>query len=174
MAQITIIEVADKSHIQRVAECARNVWTAHFTPIIGAEQVDYMLEKFQSHEAISVQIGEQGYAYYLALYEGEDAGYCAVVAQPEKRQLHLSKMYVKPALQGRGIGGALFAYTQRLAVQRRYGRIWLRVNRFNTRVIRIYQHMGFDICDTHREKIGGGFVMDDYIMEKRFSVPEDV
>ncbi|MGB0563820.1 MAG: GNAT family N-acetyltransferase, partial [Spirulinaceae cyanobacterium] len=49
-----------------IARLARSIWIAHYTPIIGAAQVDYMLAKFQSAEAIAAQVQTEGYRYYLA------------------------------------------------------------------------------------------------------------
>ena len=40
------------SEIQDIAILAEEIWHQHFTPIIGKEQVDYMVDKFQSYPAI--------------------------------------------------------------------------------------------------------------------------
>lgn len=42
--------------IKDIADLAEIIWSQHFTPIIGKEQVDYMVEKFQSFPAIKDQI----------------------------------------------------------------------------------------------------------------------
>ena len=39
-----------------ISVLAKNIWTEHYTPIIGLDQVNYMLEKFQSEIAIQNQI----------------------------------------------------------------------------------------------------------------------
>ena len=43
--------------------------------------------------------------------------------------------------------------------------IYLTVNKYNDRTIAIYHHMGFVQIDDVVTDIGGGFVMDDYILE---------
>jgi len=45
------------------------LWQVHYAPIIGQEQVDYMLAEFQSEQAIEDQISG-GYRNYL-LVDGE-------------------------------------------------------------------------------------------------------
>ena len=88
--------------IAAVAALARETWTQHYVPIIGAAQVEYMLAKFQSTEAIARQIAAEGYEYYLA----PGAGYLALVPDPAKKSLLLSKIYVKAAARGTGLGRA--------------------------------------------------------------------
>jgi hypothetical protein len=60
-----IVRVKSDEALGRVAELARETWMRHYTPIIGAAQVEYMLEKFQSAPAIAKQIAE-GFEYYLS------------------------------------------------------------------------------------------------------------
>jgi len=40
------------------------------------------------------------------------------------------------------------------------------VNKRNVRAIKAYQRNGFEIADSVVTDIGGGFVMDDYVMAK--------
>ena len=63
--EVILKKVETNIDIQRTAETAREIWTQHFTPIIGAEQVEYMLEKFQSDRAIRNQIEREGYTLSL-------------------------------------------------------------------------------------------------------------
>jgi diamine N-acetyltransferase len=53
-----ILKVETNSQVATVAKLAREIWVQHFTPIIGDAQVEYMLHKFQSSEAIASQLGE--------------------------------------------------------------------------------------------------------------------
>ena len=50
--------------ITQVSKLAKNIWNEHYLPIIGNEQVLYMLEKFQSQDAIKQQI-DRGSKYYI-------------------------------------------------------------------------------------------------------------
>jgi diamine N-acetyltransferase len=44
--------VRSEEQIAEVARRAREIWLDHYVPIIGREQVDYMLDKFQSERAV--------------------------------------------------------------------------------------------------------------------------
>jgi ribosomal protein S18 acetylase RimI-like enzyme len=46
-------------------------------------------------------------------------------------------------------------------------RLWLQVNKKNAAAIRFYQSAGFEVIREAAFDIGGGFVMDDYVIEKR-------
>ncbi len=46
-----IIEVRNEDQIDIVESLANEIWTEHYTPIIGKDQVKYMLDKFQSKDA---------------------------------------------------------------------------------------------------------------------------
>ena len=45
--------------VEQLATLASSIWKEHYTPIIGEDQVKYMLEKFQSSTAISRQINDK-------------------------------------------------------------------------------------------------------------------
>ncbi len=143
---------------------AREIWEEHYTPIIGKDQVDYMLDKFQSAQAISKQIKTEGYIYYLAKVGNDYIGYIGV--KPKENELFLSKIYVKALYRGKGYGKALMNIIIETAEKKKLASITLTVNKNNLNSIRAYKKMGFKRIDSIVTDIGNGFVMDDYIMEK--------
>ncbi len=148
---------------EMIESLAREIWTEHYTPIIGREQVEYMLEKFQSQEAIAQQI-RAGMIYFLIRSGEEFIGYIAV--QPKGDELFLSKIYVASERRGRGHGKKAIQFVESLAKERKLGKIVLTVNKNNSKSIRAYEKMGFTIANALIQDIGNGFVMDDYKMEK--------
>ena len=158
-----IRQVQTKTEIAEVARLARTIWEEHFTPIIGPEQVAYMLDRFQSEAAIASQI-ENGFHYFAALEAGEAVGYGAV--KPEGNTAFLSKLYVRRDRRGQGTGRAMLDYVESLALEHGAERIRLTVNRHNRIAIDAYLRWGFAITDEQVADIGGGFVMDDYVMER--------
>ncbi|MBN2842026.1 MAG: GNAT family N-acetyltransferase [Sedimentisphaerales bacterium] len=159
------LEVDNDNLIAKTAALATEIWTEHYLPIIGPEQVSYMLAKFQSPAAIASQI-RQGYRYFLI--EDEMAaitGYFAV--RIDSNGMFLSKFYVKRSCRGKGLGRQAFAFIEKLATDNGLGLIWLTVNKNNTASIKIYKKLGFIIADKVVTDIGNGYVMDDYKMEKQ-------
>lgn len=156
------IKRASKDEISKLAEVANQIWHEYLIPIIGEEQVEYMVDKFQSVQGITEQI-QKGYQYYFALYNNEVAGYFGI--QPQNEKLFLSKLYLKKEFRGKGIASNMFSYIVDTAKSSDKKSIYLTVNRYNDNTISVYKHMGFEIVKEQKADIGNGFYMDDYIME---------
>lgn len=157
--------VGNPAQIAAVAELAREIWTEHYTPIIGPAQVAYMLARFQSAAAIARQIADEGCEYYLA----PDAGYLALVPDPAQGRMLLSKIYVKAQLRGTGLGRDLAGFAVQRCRQTGCTELWLTVNRRNAGSIAFYERLGFVRTNALVTDIGGGFVMDDWRMAKPVS-----
>ena len=166
MIDFRLVERTSPKDLQRVQELAEEIWREHYIPIIGLEQVEYMLSRFQSAEAIAEQIG-QGYVYYLMLARGEPAGYLAYVRDPDGVSLQLSKIYVRPGERGSGLGKAGLRLVQDHCLRLGLDRIRLTVNKNNSDSIAWYRRMGFEYAGAQVADIGGGFVMDDYVLHKK-------
>jgi diamine N-acetyltransferase len=157
--------VRSAAEIAEVVRLAREIWQEHYMPIIGQQQVDYMLEKFQSERAVREQLRD-AYEYYLIRQDGQGAGYVAVVSDPSQPVLLLSKIYVRKSARGRGLGKQLLHFVEELCRQRGIQLMWLTVNKNNAESIAWYLRMGFKNAGPIVADIGGGFVMDDFRMEK--------
>ena len=64
----TIRKAETNEDLQEIAALADVIWHEHFTPIIGKEQVEYMLSRFQSYPALQDQV-LTGYEYYAGVLE---------------------------------------------------------------------------------------------------------
>lgn len=139
------------------------IWHEHYAPIIGLDQVKYMLDKFQSVIAIENQLLEN-YCYYILMYDKNPVGYLSVVKKDNS--LFLSKIYVLKSERGKGIGKIAMEFIHKKAKELMLNSIVLTVNKYNVNSIKAYKKMGFENVGELVQDIGGGFVMDDYKMEK--------
>ena len=160
---MTIIEASTENHMDIIESLAREIWTEHYIPLIGKQQVDYMLARYQSKQAIKEQIAS-GVLYFLIEEGPSFIGYIAV--QPRGDELFLSKIYLRSSHRARGYGKQAVQYVETLARERGLRKIVLTVNKNNTVAIRAYQKIGFRNVGSLVQDIGSGFVMDDYAMEK--------
>jgi ribosomal protein S18 acetylase RimI-like enzyme len=80
--------------------------------------------------------------------------------------MKLDKLYVHPRLQRHGYGGMMIARAGEVARSGGCSRLVLAVNKNNRSAIAAYLKHGFSIARSVVKDIGGGFVMDDYVMEK--------
>lgn len=161
---LRFIPVKSEYRVRQVADLAAEIWREHYASILSTEQIDYMVDAFQSAVAITVQIRKKGYQYYLLTLADEAVGYLAVQAEDDK--LFLSKLYLHASVRGHGFGRAAVAFLEGFCQARGLSVIWLTVNRHNTSSIAAYEKMGFQKVREEKADIGSGFVMDDFIMEK--------
>ena len=68
-------------------------------------------------------------------------------------------------MQRRGLGRSLINEIKTFARHSAATKLSLQVNRHNKGAIAAYQHYGFVMLEARVFDIGGGFVMDDYVME---------
>lgn len=162
MDALRIMPVTNMELVYSVYAVAEPIWEQYYTPIIGEEQVEYMIEKFLSPDAIVEQINS-GYEYFLFSYDYTFAGFAAIEERGE--ELFLSKFYIDQEFRGKGIGKYMFQKFMEIAKMRNLKKIWLTCNRNNTNSIAIYEHLGFKKVREEVTDIGNGFVMDDFIFE---------
>jgi len=159
-----IREVKNAGSIMTVVRLAHEIWNEYYIPIIGQKQVDYMIEKFQSKKAITVQIRD-GYRYFLIIAGRKSAGYFAVLPEHTEKKMFLSKFYIKKLLRGKGLSRSALTFIEELSREEGLNIIWLTVNKNNPSVA-IYEILGFKNKGAVVTDIGNGFVMDDFRMEK--------
>jgi GNAT superfamily N-acetyltransferase len=165
---LQFVPVQTPEQLATVAALAEEIWYEFYVPLIGRAQVDYMVGKFQNVAAMQSQIA-QGYEYFLVQQADtggavRDIGYCAVQEQ-SGGALFLSKFYLHKSARGAGTGRKCMEFIEGLARRRGLSLLWLTVNKGNPSV-QAYQRLGFRIAADLVMDIGGGFVMDDYRMEK--------
>lgn len=163
MHDLRIIPVTNEELIYSLAAIADEIWHEHFTPIIGKAQVDYMLEKFLSPEALAEQLNN-GYHYFLYSYEYTFIGFSGIHAEDDGT-LFLSKLYIDKEFRGKGFSSYIFKKHVEFCKTHHLNKIWLTCNRFNENSLAVYEHWGFEKVRTQVADIGNGFVMDDYILE---------
>ncbi len=153
------MELVKVNDIKQLADLAAEIWHEYWTCILSEEQINYMIEKFQSQKAIEEQIKNEQYTYYFIVEDGKNAGYTGVSDKGD--YLFLSKLYLLKKYRHKGLGRK----TVELLKAMNFPKIRLTVNKYNKNTIEAYFKYGFKIVDSVVTDIGSGFVMDDYIME---------
>lgn len=162
METLKLIKAEDPEKITAIAALANDIWHEHFTDIIGEDQVNYMVDKFQSYPAISDQISN-GYEYYQ-IYSGQVfSGYTGI--KEENGCLFLSKLYIKKDCRGQHISTRVLQYLTSLCRERGLSKLWLTCNKYNAHTLAVYKHFGFSVVREQKADIGNGYYMDDYILE---------
>lgn len=152
------------SEFKLIEDLAKKIWHQHYPDIIGLDQVEYMLNKFNSAKAIEHDVKTGSQFYYLT-FNKVPVGYTAIKAEADI--LFLSKLYVSEAFRGKGIGKRALNFIDEEAKKLQRSSIRLKVNKYNTASIAAYEKLGFKTIKASVTDIGNGFIMDDFDMEKR-------
>lgn len=164
MDDLRIIPVVNEELVLSVAAMADEIWHEHYDKLLGSGQVDYMVEKFLSPDALCEQINN-GYEYFLISHEYTFAGFAGILENEQDKSLFLSKLYIHEESRGKHISTEMLKKFIELCELRGLTKIWLTCNRHNSHSLDIYKHWGFEIIREECTDIGNGYVMDDYILE---------
>ena len=156
----------DAAGIETLSALATRIVRAYYDPIIGVEQNDYMLARFQSVPGITAQLAD-GYHYYIARDEtGRDIGFLGFY--PRGDELYLSKLYLDESARGHGYGRQMFDFVCAHARALGKAAVTLNVNKENP-TTQIYERLGFVRWRAEKNDIGSGYYMDDYVY--RYELP---
>jgi GNAT superfamily N-acetyltransferase len=161
---VQLVPVTTATQVADVARMAHEVWNEYYVSLIGQAQVDYMVAKFQSAEAMQAQV-DSGYEYFHIRQSGVNVGYAAIRHDAADARIFISKLYLLAAHRKTGAGRQTLELIERMARERGATHLWLTVNKGNASV-QAYERLGFRIVEAMVMDIGGGYVMDDYKMEK--------
>ncbi len=157
------IQFTKANNINELAQMADEIWHEYWPCLLSDEQINYMIDKFQSEHAIKEQVSNENYVYFYILLNGKKTGYIGM--SKKENYLFLSKFYVEKDFRHKGIGTKSFEFVKEFARTNNYNKIRLTVNKYNKNTINAYNKWGFKTVNSVVTDIGSGFVMDDFIME---------
>ncbi|WP_269235788.1 GNAT family N-acetyltransferase [Flavobacterium flavigenum] len=164
MIKITDASIEDITKIQNIAH---TTWPITYGKILSKEQLDYMLDLIYSDEALIIQIEKKEQLFYLISEDETTLGFIGIEHHYKNEPLtRIHKIYLLPETQGKGIGKKVIEEIKKLALKNHSTALSLNVNRFNS-ALSFYTKIGFEIIDEVNIDIGNGYVMEDYVMEKK-------
>jgi GNAT superfamily N-acetyltransferase len=143
---------------------ADQIWRACYPEIIPTAQIEYMLGWMYDAGKIAEEIAG-GILWEVAEIDAQPIGFLALSFHSATLS-ELNKLYLLPEYHGRGHGQAVLARALSTAAARGCTELRLRVNKTNARALRSYERAGFRIVESVTNDIGGGFVMDDFILAR--------
>jgi ribosomal protein S18 acetylase RimI-like enzyme len=153
------------AEIDDIASLAKLIWREHHTKFITDAQIEYMLSGKYTLEDLQPFIGASDRWFDVLRVDGAICGFLRCI-QTSSHQLKLSEVYVSRTQRGRGFGRLLLARAESLGKDVGCKSIFLYVNRRNDVPIAAYKRAGFASKGEQVFDIGGGFVMEDFLMEK--------
>lgn len=155
------------SHLQQqdvlsIISLAHETWWATYRSIISEEQIHYMLDKFYNEKLIEEQLQQNDHLFLKATEEGVLQGYCHAIWTDSF--MKLSKLYIHPKAQGKGVGKLLLEELELMCSTNQMHSIQLNVNIHNPARF-FYERMGFAIVQRVDISLHT-FWLNDYVMSK--------
>jgi ribosomal protein S18 acetylase RimI-like enzyme len=160
------IVVAIKEHLPIIQQLSHRIWPVSYKDVISEGQIDYMLNMMYSLESLEEQL-QNNKIFILAEEDNSFIGFASYEVNfdgLQKTKIH--KLYVLPQTQGKGVGKQLVDYITDIASENQNTFLQLAVNK-NNKAKDFYLKIGFQIAHEAVFDIGNGYVMDDYVMEKK-------
>lgn len=145
---------------------AKNVWPQTYKNILSEEQIEYMFDLMYSREAYTEQINVKGHHFLMIKEEDKYLGFASYELNYHYETTKIHKIYILPNTQGKGVGRILLKAIEGIAKKNGNTVVSLNVNRFNP-ALGFYEKMGFIKAGQEDINIGNGYLMEDYIMEKK-------
>ena len=162
-----IESVSERSQLSEIAALADVIWREHYVSIISQGQIEYMLRKMYGLEVLEHQLRHEQVSFDCLRLADRLIGFASYGPTGTPREIKLHKLYLLPSEHRKGYGSLLLKHIEGVAVKRGFECLILAVNKRNHSAIRFYERTGFCVREKIVLDIGGGFVMDDYVMEKK-------
>jgi diamine N-acetyltransferase len=161
------IRPAEIDDISTIGYLAYQIWPLAYKEFLSLDQLQYMLNKFYSPTALRQQMIKDHHRFFIAELDEEPAGFASFSPGSEPGVFKLHKLYVQLNTQGKGIGKALLDAVIAEIIALKANTIRLNVNRHNKAKL-FYENQQFAVIKEEDTDIGGGYFMNDYVMERRF------
>jgi ribosomal protein S18 acetylase RimI-like enzyme len=155
-------EINDAHIIQSIAY---ETWPATYGNIISAEQIEFMLDKYYHLDKITACILDDSHIIYVYELNSEVIGY--IHAYSMEDHYHISKLYILPTGQGKGIGNQLLDKLYITLKLKNIQIVTLNVNRHNP-AYHFYLKMGFQVIEEVDIPLDR-FWLNDYVMQKKIT-----
>ena len=157
---------ASTADIPLIRSLAQQIWPETYSSILTANQIDYMMNLMYSERRLREQM-QNGHQFIVVYNAGLPVGFAAFsLVEPTVFKLH--KIYILHSQQGKGTGKFVIEQIIRNVQSAGADILRLNVNRHNSAKL-FYEKLAFSVIATEDVDIGGGYFMNDYIMEKRLT-----
>ncbi len=159
------IRAATQDDLQIIHDLAHDTWPHAYGEILSAAQLHYMLDKMYSLPSLQHQLLESQHSFILVFDDAVPVGFASFSPEKENASaFRLHKIYLLPGQQGTGTGKILLEYIITRIKEMGATSLELNVNRHN-KARYFYEKQGFWVTKEVDVNIGGGFFMNDFIMQ---------
>jgi GNAT superfamily N-acetyltransferase len=160
-----LIKEATAADVSSILAIAEQTWWPTYEPLLGKEQVEYMLSTIYAKDKIAGQLSSKAQTFLLLTENEQPVAFAAYSPREEDPEIYkLHKLYCLPVTQGKGYGKILINAVADKVTEAGKTTLDLNVNRYNN-AKSFYEKMGFEVI--YEEDIPiGPYWMNDYVMRK--------
>ncbi len=144
--------VAKAKYIHLVSDLADELWREVYKKLYPKKQLDAVLDALLSPEAIEEQM-DDNVNFFVVIWGGKPVGYFAW--KMENTALHLTHLYLKPEVRGRGMGRDILQYCERLARADGKGRLWCAVHEKQLPVLAFFKAQRYRVLQPMEQRVAG-------------------
>ncbi|SEQ90078.1 Ribosomal protein S18 acetylase RimI [Nitrosomonas sp. Nm51] len=147
-----------------VSLLAREIWFRHYRDMLSNAQIHYMLAQRYCPVLIQSQLTEENIWWKKLVKDGTTIGFSCCMRTSMQHVMKIDKLYIHHGHHRKGYGKMLVDDAVKTMHCADCTALILTVNKQNYTAIQAYRHYGFEITGDSVVDIGGGFVMNDYLM----------
>ena len=155
------IRYAKSEDAEVIHQLAHRIYYPTYQNILGKDQMDFMLGKSYTVEALQESMNSDQ-DFYLVLHDDVPVGFIAI-KEKNDAILRIEKLYLLPDMQGMKIGTEMINFVRIQGLSRNKTILELNVNRGN-KASEFYKKVGFSIVK-EVDIPYFGYILDDYIMQ---------
>lgn len=161
---LPLIRTATSADLEAIQRLLRETWHATYDAAYGAAEVARISGQWHAAEVLAGQLDLPGAVFLVAEQNGAIIA-TSLAHEIEPGVIKLSRLYVLPSNQSRGLGARLMRET--LVGFDPANQVRLEVAELNTGAIRFYERQGFKLAGT--VEYDGGPVERSLIYERRLA-----
>ena len=89
-----IVKVSERDALKEIENLAAVTWHEHYGKLLPSGQIDFMLRKFLTVDAMARQMEHDNYSYYLIKDDDTSVSIGFMALQESRGALFLSKIYL--------------------------------------------------------------------------------
>jgi len=173
--RLDIMPIATVKQVIDMEQAAKHIWIDYYRDIFSPDQIQYMLKKFHSREAIEQQI-QDGMIYIMLMFGNETIGYASYYLEDDI--LQMPRLCIKKEYRRKGLAKQVIEHVELFFLSKEHGFSYVKKIQHNISVknktaIAIYEHLGFYKKKRVTVDFGNGYFSEDYVMEKRIKSHEE-
>lgn len=165
--KIDFVQVTNPDHVTKVVDLADEIWRECYKDLLSHDQIEYMVDGYQSGNTVTKRMINEGFDYYLLNNGNNVIGFISVMKDEDT--LAISNVYLLKDYRDKGYIDLLIKKISKKCIGTSISKVEITVNKLNKEVIEIFNKYEFVKKDSYIQDIGDGYTIDNYILEKKIS-----